>query len=945
MEAFGRIANGRRLYLYKNYGHLKTKNSSLYPFYSPKSIQLVSRSHIRRFIAEISIREYSDNYNKIFKIFGNASKNLLFGSILTAFRFGNKSVKFFSYIFALSISALLYIEYQLKKLYNPGWFNEKIENTREYFQKIKNSPWLKFSSFGASFKKNEASKRNDPNHKGNDPNHDNDGLLSVLSATSIVQDESDQLESIIDSEFYDEIYNEKNDTTNKPKVPEGGDLSNNVLLALTKRLLEVQSLLKSLENSGTSNKNVSMQLPSIVVVGSQSSGKSSVLEAIVGQEFLPKGNNMVTRRPIELTLVHEPNLEVPYCELPALGLNRITDFKSISQTLLDLNRSVPESECVSDVPIELRIHANNVPDLRLVDLPGYIQVTNRFQPEILKQKIRDLCEKYLKEPNIILAVCAADVDLANSEALLASRKNDPLGLRTIGVITKVDTLNPSQAVRVLTQREFPLHLGYVGVVTKPIKIQNPSKDNKTGTMVLSESQYFNRNTEFRNPRVQVGVDLLRKKLVRVLDQSMSNSLSSLVDQVQIDLEETKYQIKVQYNDERVTAESYLADSIDVLKQRIKLFKESFGKSQVRDEIQKYMQKKIVEICDNLYWNDPKIEKMCNHVLGNSRLPFLENFLGSTMSVISTAASNMKIVLSEVLDANTGGINTLPSRNGTGSKEPRQGLGTDQSYINDGSENLRGDYGNAGPLNLGDKRDWLPENEIYWNHKLDRSTGLLVKSGIGRNTTRLVVDLMMNNVYDIVNTPPFSYHPEARAMVIKIASEILRSKYVSTVEQVENTIKPFKYEIEIEPHEWKIARDSSVKMIDDQIQKCKNEIKKTKSMVPPRLLNESIKMLNKNLEKGSDLESVVDDIIAAKSRQYAMNELLIKEAQRVDKEKSEGSFGIETDEAVVSSETAIPLEQVVDKGVPLNQTALLAAQNMIHLKKRMEVLQFRRKKRF
>lgn len=43
-------------------------------------------------------------------------------------------------------------------------------------------------------------------------------------------------------------------------------------------------------------------LPSIVVVGGQSSGKSSVLEAIVGRDFLPRGTGVVTRRPLELQL-------------------------------------------------------------------------------------------------------------------------------------------------------------------------------------------------------------------------------------------------------------------------------------------------------------------------------------------------------------------------------------------------------------------------------------------------------------------------------------------------------------------------------------------------------------------------------------------------------------------------------------------------------------------
>jgi replication fork clamp-binding protein CrfC len=182
----------------------------------------------------------------------------------------------------------------------------------------------------------------------------------------------------------------------------------NELLGLTKKLIEIRNLLKNINTSSD------LQMPSIVVIGSQSSGKSSVLEAIVGNEFLPKGSNMVTRRPIELTLIHEPE---EFSEFPQLQLGKIKSFEKVQKTLVDLNMAVDDEECVSDKPIELRIHSPNVPDLTMVDLPGYIQVTNKNQPKQLKEKIQELVEGYIQEPNIILAVCAADVDLANSEGI------------------------------------------------------------------------------------------------------------------------------------------------------------------------------------------------------------------------------------------------------------------------------------------------------------------------------------------------------------------------------------------------------------------------------------------------------------------------------------------------------------------------------------------------
>ncbi|KAF0267366.1 hypothetical protein FOG48_03563 [Hanseniaspora uvarum] len=141
-----------------------------------------------------------------------------------------------------------------------------------------------------------------------------------------------------------------------------------------------------------------INLPSIVVIGSQSSGKSSVLESIVGKDFLPKGANMVTRRPIELTLINtseediEENMPVTtssksifkkkimsvdnseyLIDIPQLRQFNISDFNQVKRLLIDLNLQVPSTDFISEEPIELIIKSPKVPDLQLIDLPGYIQ--------------------------------------------------------------------------------------------------------------------------------------------------------------------------------------------------------------------------------------------------------------------------------------------------------------------------------------------------------------------------------------------------------------------------------------------------------------------------------------------------------------------------------------------------------------------------------------------
>ena len=205
------------------------------------------------------------------------------------------------------------------------------------------------------------------------------------------EDDEEDDETLIDQDEDEQLDLDNDDTADQ-------------MLNLTRQMIEIRNILTAVDSQSET-----LKLPSIVVVGSQLSGKSSVLEAIVGQEFLPKGNNMVTRRPIELTLVNAPESASEVAEFPALKMFNVTDFLQVQKTLFDLNMAVPAAECISNDPIQITIRSPKVPDLTLVDLPGYIQVEAADQPLELKQKIRALCNRYLEEPNIILAISAADV--------------------------------------------------------------------------------------------------------------------------------------------------------------------------------------------------------------------------------------------------------------------------------------------------------------------------------------------------------------------------------------------------------------------------------------------------------------------------------------------------------------------------------------------------------
>uniref|UniRef100_I3KJ10 Dynamin-1-like protein n=1 Tax=Oreochromis niloticus TaxID=8128 RepID=I3KJ10_ORENI len=225
-----------------------------------------------------------------------------------------------------------------------------------------------------------------------------------------------------------------------------------------------------------------IQLPQIAVVGTQSSGKSSVLESLVGRDLLPRGTGIVTRRPLILQLVHvDPGDTRKHDEGGGVldteewgkflhTKNKIyTDFDEIRQEIEnETERISGNNKGISDEPIHLKIFSPHVVNLTLVDLPGITKVPVGDQPKDIEIQIRDLILKHISNPNcIILAVTAANTDMATSEALKVAREVDPDGRRTLAVVTKLDLMDAgTDAMDVLMGRVIPVKLGIIGVVNR-----------------------------------------------------------------------------------------------------------------------------------------------------------------------------------------------------------------------------------------------------------------------------------------------------------------------------------------------------------------------------------------------------------------------------------------------------------------------------------------------
>ena len=226
-----------------------------------------------------------------------------------------------------------------------------------------------------------------------------------------------------------------------------------------------------------------IQLPQIAVVGSQSSGKSSVIESLVGRDFLPRGNGIVTRRPLILQLVYVPKsdtttrsseegtLDVDEWAKFLHTKNKVyTDFAAVKREIeSETDRMSGSNKGICPEPINLKIFSPKVVNLTLVDLPGITKVPVGDQPEDIEIQIRNLIFKYISNPNsIILSVHAANTDFATSEALKLSREVDPDGRRpTLAVITKLDLMDAgTDAIDVLMGRVIPVKLGIIGVVNR-----------------------------------------------------------------------------------------------------------------------------------------------------------------------------------------------------------------------------------------------------------------------------------------------------------------------------------------------------------------------------------------------------------------------------------------------------------------------------------------------
>lgn len=299
---------------------------------------------------------------------------------------------------------------------------------------------------------------------------------------------------------------------------------------------ELQDLFSELKTSST------IQLPQIVVIGGQSSGKSSVLEGIVGKEFLPRGTGIVTRCPLIVQMTHTSALSDEYGEFLHNSGKKYYEFTEIRDEISRQTDIITSSKKgITDKVIRLRIYSPDVLNLTVVDLPGITKVPIEDQPTNIEKLIKDMCLTYISNPHsIILAVSSATNDITNSDALKLARDVDPDGKRTVGVITKLDLMDKgTNATNVLNGNIVKLKHDFIGVVNRS---QADLDSNKTIVKTREdENDFFISN--YRSVAYKHGIKYLSKKLYALLMESIRLNLPEVKHQVVSQLNEVKYELK------------------------------------------------------------------------------------------------------------------------------------------------------------------------------------------------------------------------------------------------------------------------------------------------------------------------------------------------------------------------------------------------------------------
>ncbi|CAK9437799.1 uncharacterized protein LODBEIA_P21770 [Lodderomyces beijingensis] len=371
-------------------------------------------------------------------------------------------------------------------------------------------------------------------------------------------------------------------------------------------LQDLIPVVNKLQDIVTTTQLADIDLPILAVVGSQSCGKSSVLENIVGKDFLPRGTGIVTRRPLVLQLINvkdddpilkkssrrhqlhqhddldhdndddhgdrpggpggsgaeetdEVNLEdhlrrmnggqsrrknpAEWGEFLHIPKKRFYNFHDIRKEIeIETLRIAGENKGISRIPINLKIYSPHVLNLTLVDLPGLTKIPIGDQPTDIERQTRNLILEYIAKPNCII--------LAVSPANV-----DLVNSESLKLARQVDPTG-KRTVGILTKLDLMDQgtnaLDILKGNVYPLKLgfigivnrsqQDISENKSLDDSLVSEQQFFLNHPAYRAMAAKCGTKHLAQTLNKILMNHIRDRLPDIKAKLNTLMSQTEHEL-------------------------------------------------------------------------------------------------------------------------------------------------------------------------------------------------------------------------------------------------------------------------------------------------------------------------------------------------------------------------------------------------------------------
>lgn len=326
---------------------------------------------------------------------------------------------------------------------------------------------------------------------------------------------------------------------------------------------DTRGLLDIIDNLRSQGISRYVDLPEIIVCGEQSSGKSSVLEGISGVLF-PSKDNLCTRFATELILRRGPVKPIKIHIIPGAEEDRseadrekLLNFHvSAAAEDLDLGDVIESAKAFMGIDDDKKTFSSDIlrlelsgpeqPHLTLVDLPGLFQAGSRSQSDADSDTVKSLVLRYMRSPrSIILAVVSAKNDFNNQSITRYAREIDPSGVRTLGLITKPDTLDKgsdseSFYIELAQNKEVKFKLGWHVLRNRDYTTRHSSlhERNQTEQLFFSTGVWGSLNPS------HVGVHSLKVRLSRILKDQILDQLPDVLAQIQDGIRDCKKRVEI-----------------------------------------------------------------------------------------------------------------------------------------------------------------------------------------------------------------------------------------------------------------------------------------------------------------------------------------------------------------------------------------------------------------